>query len=483
MTAINRGRMPGMKTAVLAAVLGCAVAAQADDSALAGAAWEHADRAYKAYAQGDFEQALQQAQAARRLRPDVPRLQALEDQARAAVEAAKAARVGQEKAQRAQALAQQAYAKAQKPLQVDAALADIRQALQINPQPLPWHVLRVRLLLSTERWSEVVAAADAGLRIHPNEPVLQQAKAYALLQQGQGAQALQLLEQALAAAPDLSTETRASLLRQAADTALATGQLAPGRAWAQQLQAMSVGDARQDADARWQLLQSGILFKLPMPAPDLACNADGVCVASYAFDIEQGLANSAYAAAQARQWLQVQSLSESLLQLRPSKGAYWQLMIAALQGQGRDDAARVRAQQALRAMEGEDSGLTPAEQAQIAHTAGDKQAQARFYNAAEQGGALPVAQLEDAAFAAEHVGDSRAAVRRHVAALDSADAGQIRFTPQQRQDLRIAVGDLDRQWGSSAGVFSSRGSTLPGGQSSAGGYRSLQTVGEVFWRP
>ncbi|CAM4209538.1 Bacteriophage N4 adsorption protein A C-terminal domain-containing protein [Comamonas aquatilis] len=479
MTERTRGPMPALMSAIFVALLGSAAGVQAQERALTGAAWQHADRAYKAYAKGDYVHALQEARAARRLRPDVPRLQALEEQARATVDAANAASAAQEKARRAQALAQQAYAKAQQPEQVDAAVALIRQALQLNPQPLPWHVLQARLLLSAQRWSEV----DAGLQIHPNQSALLQAKAYALLQQGQDVQALQVLDQTLSSASGLSADARAGLLRQGADTALAAGQLAQGREWARQLQTMSAENAAQDAAVRLQLLQSGLSFQLSMPAPDLSCNAEAVCTASYAFDIENGLANAAYAAARLQQWPQVQSLSQTLLKLQPAKGACWQLLIAALQGQGQGDVARTQAQQALQAMAGQDSGLKPAELAQIAHTAGDKQAEADFYTAAEQGHALPAAQLEDAAFAAEHVGDSRAAVRRHVAALDSADTGQIRFTSQQRQDVRLAVGDLDRQWGSSAGVFSSRGSTLPGGQSGSSGYRSLQTVGEVFWRP
>ncbi|MEG0202025.1 MAG: hypothetical protein RR718_14855, partial [Comamonas sp.] len=127
----------------------------------------------------------------------------------------------------------------------------------------------------------------------------------------------------------LSADARASLLRQGADTALAAGEWAQGREWAGQLQAMSAENAAQDAAVRLQLLQSGLSFQLPMPAPDLSCNAETVCVASYVFDIENGLANAAYAAARLQQWPQVQSLSEPLLKLQPAKGAYWQLSIAA----------------------------------------------------------------------------------------------------------------------------------------------------------
>lgn len=461
---------------VLAVSAGNVMAAE---QALTGAAWKHADQAYKAYAKGDFEKAVKQAQAARRLRPDVERLQHLEIQSLLALSAASAAKTVQAQEQRAQELAQQAYAKAQQADQTRAAAADIQQALKINPQPLPWHALLARLLLADQRWDEVVAAADAGLRVHAGEPALQQAKAYALHQQGKSEQALQLLDQTLVQSQGLSADDRASLLRQSVDTALVSGQLAQAESGLQQLQLVSA----KDAAARLQLLQAGVQLPLRISAPDLLCNQDGICAARYAFDIEQGLANAAYSAAAAQQWAQVQSLTEPLLQMQPAKGAYWQLLIAALQGQGQVDAARAKAQQALQSMQGQDSGLKPAELAQIAHTAGDKQAEAQFYNSAEQARTIPAAQLEDAAYAAEHVGDAPAAVRRHVAALDSADAGQIQITPQQRQDLRLSVGDLDREWGSSAGVFSSRGSTQPGGQSAASGYRSVQTVGDVYWRP
>lgn len=461
-----------LATALLSGMSGGAVAAE---PALTGSAWQHADQAYKAYAKGDFARALQQAQAARRLRPDVARLQDLEAKAQAALDAAGQARAEQNRLQRAQVLAQRAYGLA--PTQPEQARKLMTQALQINGQPLPWHVLSVVLALNTQQWADAQSAAEAGLQAHPDAPALQQARAYALLRQGQGGQALQVLSQI--SPQGLSVDERASWLRLAADTALTTGQFEQGEAWAQQLQTLS----DQDARVRLQLLQSRQTLELPIPAPSLTCSADSVCGSSYVFDIEQGLANAAYAAARAPQWEQVQVMSEQLLQLQLARGAYWQLRIAALQGQGLGAAAQAQARQALLAMEGQNSGLKPVELAQIAHTAGDKRAEARFYDDAEKTESIPAVQLEDAAYAAEHVGDAPSAVRRHVAALDSAEAGQITLTPQQRQDLRLAVGDLDREWGSSTGLFSSRGSTIPGGQSSASGYRSVQTVGEAYWRP
>ncbi|MES2972731.1 MAG: bacteriophage N4 adsorption protein A [Pseudomonadota bacterium] len=51
---------------------------------LTGPAWELADRAYKAYARGDWRQAIASAREAQRQRPDVPELQVLLDKAEAA---------------------------------------------------------------------------------------------------------------------------------------------------------------------------------------------------------------------------------------------------------------------------------------------------------------------------------------------------------------------------------------------------------------
>ena len=86
----------------LAAWLVMSGAALAAEAPLTGAAWKHADQAYKAYAKGHFAQALKQAQAARRLRPDVARLADLEAKVQGALNAATAAQAEQGQAQRAQ---------------------------------------------------------------------------------------------------------------------------------------------------------------------------------------------------------------------------------------------------------------------------------------------------------------------------------------------------------------------------------------------
>lgn len=83
----------------LAAPLGAAFAAgpalsqERAPLPLTGPAWELADKAYKAYARGDYRHAIASAREARRQRPDVPELQDLLDRAEAAQ--ARQARVGQ----------------------------------------------------------------------------------------------------------------------------------------------------------------------------------------------------------------------------------------------------------------------------------------------------------------------------------------------------------------------------------------------------
>lgn len=355
---------------LLAATLGSMGVAWAQVPALTGDAGRYVDQAYQAYAQKDFAQALQQAKAARKLRPDVVRLQELVLMAETAAQQANAPKVAEPSAQqRAQKLAQQAYEKVMASRQ-DASLIPwarsfIWQALQYDKQPLQWHVLAVRLALTQGQWGDAVFGADAGLQIHPNEPALVQAKAFALQQKGQGAQAFALLQQLLAT-EGLSADDKTSLLLQAADTALEVGQFEQGLTAVKQLQALQVAGANE----RQQLLQAGVALPLAMPAPELGCNEQAICVARYALDIEQGLFNAARSAAQKQQWPLVQTVAGQLVQLKPARGLYWQWLIGAQLGQGMTDVARSSARRAMKALDAKSSGLNAAEMAQIAQIAG-----------------------------------------------------------------------------------------------------------------
>ena len=84
-----------MRALPFAVALMCVAGSAMAEPALTGTAWKHADQAYKAYAKGNFAQALKQAQAARRLRPDVARLTDREAKAQGALNAATAAQAEQ----------------------------------------------------------------------------------------------------------------------------------------------------------------------------------------------------------------------------------------------------------------------------------------------------------------------------------------------------------------------------------------------------
>ena len=338
--------------------------------ALTGDAGRYVDQAYQAYAQHDFALALQQARAARKLRPDVVRLQELVLMAETATQQAGSPRIAEPSAeQRAQKLAQQAYEKVMESRRDDSlipwARSFIWQALQYDNHPLQWHVLAVRLALAQGQWGDAVFGADAGLQIHPNEPALVQAKAFALQQKGQGAQAFALLRQ-LQGTDGLSADDKASLLLQAADTALEVGQFEQGLVEVKQLQSLQVPGALE----REQLLKAGVALPLVMPAPELGCNEQAICVARYALDMELGLVNAARSAAQKQQWPLVQTVAGQLVQLKSARGLYWQWLIGAQLGQGMTDAARTSARRAMQVLNAGSSGLNAAEMAQIAQIAG-----------------------------------------------------------------------------------------------------------------
>lgn len=76
-------------TCLLTSLTGMSIRAQQDDLPLSGPALVLADKAYAAFARGDYLLAAQQAREARRLRPDVKRLNALIDKAQAALAASR----------------------------------------------------------------------------------------------------------------------------------------------------------------------------------------------------------------------------------------------------------------------------------------------------------------------------------------------------------------------------------------------------------
>ncbi len=129
--------------------------------------------------------------------------------------------------------------------------------------------------------------------------------------------------------------------------------------------------------------------------------------------------------------------------------------------------------------------VAPAERAYIAMREGRPREAAAAFAEADRQGHLEPRQLQDAAFASVDAGDAPAAAGYFRRALDAADDGRIPLTPQQAQDIRVAVADQERNWGASVAGFYRAGGTVPGLTPQDGGRddRSLQAVSEVYWRP
>lgn len=127
----------------------------------------------------------------------------------------------------------------------------------------------------------------------------------------------------------------------------------------------------------------------------------------------------------------------------------------------------------------------PAERAYVAMREGHPREAAAAFAEADRQGRLEPRQLQDAAFASLDAGDAPAAAGYFRRALDAADDGRIALTPQQAQDVRVAVADQERNWGASVAGFYRAGGTVPGLAPQDGGRddRSLQAVSEVYWRP
>ena len=514
----NRSWKYGAAGMLLALLVHGPVQAQAE---LTGEAWRHADQAYRAFARKDFKRAVREAEMAAQLRPDLPRLRSLVDTARKALEAEQARQEAQDDpltqaVQRARSL--QAEGRLQASLAVwdevlrmrpqdpqlhaerryvarslalpvaqeayDAvaggdmagAAQRMEQALEWDPDPLEWHVLRVDALLVQGALEPAREAVREALQKHPQQTALLMAQAYA----EQNAEALQVRPAGLDA------------VRLAADLSLAAGDGSEALRQIQWLRDQDSAGARERELLAQALVSNAddaasvAVLRVRPPAPRLHCTpAAGhsmQCDASYEFSPLRSVADAVYAGMEAGRWESVLAATDLLVQWQPGHIGYRQWQVTVLLAVGRVDAARQAAQQGFTAMNPALWRLSDVEMATLAHVAEDYDREAQAYAAADDAGALTDAQLQDAGYAAERVGEARVAASRFRRVIAAQQAARLAVEPQKLQDFRVAVGALERSWGASAGVFASGGgASLPGASASTG--RSVQMAAEWFWRP
>ena len=362
-----------------------------------------------------------------------------------------------------------------------AASREAARALALDPTPLTWHVLQVQSLIDSGQTGPALAAAHAALQRHPGHPALLMVRAHLLQAAGDRSAARADHESAL------RTHATPEGVLAAADAALSAGEPATALQWLQLLPVPPADAASRRAMALAQERSPGLAaLRPPLPAqpPQLQCDGSAnqpTCGIRYSHNLPFTLGSSAYALAERGEWPAVLVLTTALLEADPGNIRHHQLHANTLAALQQPEQAREAARQALRLPA---FGTLPAvERAALANLAQDYPLQAQAYDEAEQTGTLPSASLQDAAYAAERVGQVAPAARRFRAVIDQVTAGQIALEPQKLQDVRVAVGALERTWGASVGLSSTGGSSIPGSFSTGGRERNAQFGTELFWRP
>lgn len=130
------------------------------------------------------------------------------------------------------------------------------------------------------------------------------------------------------------------------------------------------------------------------------------------------------------------------------------------------------------------STLSATETAYLAARLGDRSLAYNAFDEAYQNGQLSGGQFIDAAYAARRDYKNDEAIFWLKRAIDEADAGTLSLSPQELYGLRREVSDIIRQWGANIGLFygsSGIGNGYLTPPAAAG--RNMQLGSEFFWRP
>ncbi|MDP3355680.1 MAG: hypothetical protein Q8M51_07455 [Polaromonas sp.] len=456
----------------LASLASAAHAQQTLPLPLTGPAWVLADDAYKAFARGDYAEALEKATEALRQRPDVVRLRDLISQAkaaqkRAAVQASRpvpAIRPARRPASEPQSLTASAPAplpapapdpayvaadagyKAYGRADYTAAVTAAQDAVRLAPQNRDYRLLLVNALLAAGRLADadealtgaITATGDDG-RLLAQQTALRQrmveAQSWAL-----GAAAYKDFERG-----DFSG---------AADKARQALQLTPDNRDYQALLVRSLYRAGQYAEAEQR---AGVAIAGAPAAP---------------LYVQRGLI---------RQRMGQEALARQDFEAALQRGG---LPIATEIGLLLDLGRKAEAKQRLdeSRADGSLAGLAEADRAYLAVRVGEDEQALAAFNRADASGKLANTAWRDAAFAAVRTGQDAQAIGYFKRSIDDAGAQKLPLTPQQLFETRRAVAEVSRE----AGVIASlsyRGAVSGQGLTPGTATDSLQAGTEAYWRP
>lgn len=443
-----------------------------DTPPLSGQAWLLADKAYKAYARGNYRDAVRQTHAALRLRPDAESLHRLLHNARQARDAAQknpafaapalpalvqpaaampaAVPSESDPAFQAAASSYQAYARGNYPV----AVVHAQRAVTLAPANRDYRLLLVNALSAANRLDEADEALSAGLAetqgdeqlaaqresIRRRRAELHAAAIYPALARGDFDTAIASARRAVDDAPT-HTNYRSALIRA----------LLQGRRFEEAEQAASAAIALNNRDASLRLFRAEAYKGLGQAALAREDFAAALGIGGLAITLEIDL-------------------------------------LADLEGKS---AARQRFDAAL--TNGELAAVPDLQLAYLAVRVGHNTQALAAFKRADAAGTLAYTAYQDAAFAAVRTGDDAQAMAFFKRSLDSvnlliAPATSIpasaapEMTPQQRFEIRRAVAEVGRETGVIASL-TYRGAVSGLGPAPNAAADSLQAGIEAYWRP
>ena len=494
------------RRSALLAIIASGANSPSDPNALTGNMAKTAQRAYRAYAKHDYDDAIAAANEVLAARPDVMPLyllviDALTAQGRdldaynAVIAATQRggdnpglrARRGFIGARLGPVAASEAY-DALRRGDTDIAISRARAAIGYAPNVPGARDLLIDALIQANRFDEADQAATDAISANPSALAPWLLRGAIRERLGQRDASLADFAHAMQLQDATQQEQRNGRIV-IADMALATGD--PQRA----LDALNGLDPDGDATdlmiavrrqkARRALTSSVAANTADLPMPQLDCTRidSGILCTLHPFDPAYAQYAAAARAHDQHDYPLAVAQAREAVRIAPDDPVHRLLLIQALASNG--DQAESKQEAANLIESGMIDTLPSMNAAYFASNAGQPALAARYYNEADRNDELPPSSLLDAGYANLNAGAAPVAASYFKRGIDADNNGDISLQPQQAFETRRTMSELDRTWGVNASVgyrptgdqttfVASPGSTAD---------KSVQAGAEAYWRP
>jgi adsorption protein A len=479
-----------------------------DPNALTGTMAKTAQRAYRAYAKHDYDNAIAEANEVLAVRPDVMPLHFLVIDALTAqgrdLDAynaliAETQRSGDNPGLRARrgfigarlgpVAASEAYDALERG-DTDTAISRALAAIGYAPGVPGARDLLIDALMQANRFDEADQAATDAIAVNPSALTPWLLRGAIRERLGRHEASLADFTHAMQLHDSTQQEQRNGRIV-IADMALATND--PQRA----LDALSGLEPDGDATdlmiavrrqkARRALISSvGVgrgMGNLPLPMLDCTRIDSGILCTLHPFDPAYAQYAAAARAYDQRDYPLAVAQAREAVRIAPDDPVHRLLLIQALASNGDQAGSKREAEKLIQT--GMIDTLPSVNAAYFASNAGQPALAARYYNEADRNQELPSSSLLDAGYANLNAGAAPAAASYFRRGIDANNNGEISLQPQQAYETRRAMSELDRTWG----VNASLGYRPTGDQTtfvaSPGSIadKSVQAGAEAYWRP